>query len=132
VTHYEVRERIESPFGKFALLDVRIETGRTHQIRVHMASIHHPVVGDALYGAPKELRLVPARSRGSGKKTPQARSAESGNSRAQERRSGVPGLKRNFLHAAAIECAHPRTGEPLSFTASLPEELAQFLRELRE
>ena len=45
-----------SPFGKFALLDVRIETGRTHQIRVHMASIGHPVVGDALYGAPKELR----------------------------------------------------------------------------
>ncbi len=57
VTHYEVRERIESPFGKFALLDVRIETGRTHQIRVHMASIGHPVVGDALYGAPKELRV---------------------------------------------------------------------------
>ena len=59
VTHYEVRERIASPFGKFALLDVRIETGRTHQIRVHMASIGHPVVGDALYGAPKELRVNP-------------------------------------------------------------------------
>jgi 23S rRNA pseudouridine1911/1915/1917 synthase len=132
VTHYEVRERIASPFGKFALLDVRIETGRTHQIRVHMASIRHPVVGDALYGAPKELPVVPARSRGLGKKTPQARSAESGNSRAQERRSGMPGLKRNFLHAASIEFAHPRTGEPLSFTAFLPEELAQFLRELRE
>ena len=56
ITHYEVRERIASPFGKFALLDVRIETGRTHQIRVHMSSIGHPVVGDSIYGAPKELR----------------------------------------------------------------------------
>src|SRR5271167_855803 len=51
ISHYEVRERIDSPYGKFALLDVRIETGRTHQIRVHMASIGHPVVGDTLYGA---------------------------------------------------------------------------------
>ncbi len=56
VTHYEVRERIESPYGKFALIDVRIETGRTHQIRVHMASIGHPVVGDTLYGAAGVLR----------------------------------------------------------------------------
>ena len=60
VTHYEVRRRIESPYGKFALVDVRIETGRTHQIRVHMSSIGHPVVGDALYGAPRELRMTAA------------------------------------------------------------------------
>ncbi len=56
LSHYEVRERIASIYGKFALVDVRIETGRTHQIRVHMASIGHPVVGDSLYGAPKELK----------------------------------------------------------------------------
>ena len=56
ISHYEVRERIASIYGKFALVDVRIETGRTHQIRVHMASIGHPVVGDSLYGAPKELK----------------------------------------------------------------------------
>ena len=56
VTHYEVRERIESPYGKFALVDVRIETGRTHQIRVHMSSMGHPVVGDTLYGAAGVLR----------------------------------------------------------------------------
>src|SRR5271169_180650 len=67
VTHYEVRERIASQFGKFALLEVRIETGRTHQIRVHMASIGHPVVGDTLYGAPKELRANPARAEASRK-----------------------------------------------------------------
>src|SRR5580704_3610414 len=46
ISHYEVRERITSPYGKFALVEVRIETGRTHQIRVHLASLGHPVVGD--------------------------------------------------------------------------------------
>ena len=61
ITHYEVRERIASPFGKFALLDVRIETGRTHQIRVHMSSIGHPVVGDSAVRAPRELRSRPPR-----------------------------------------------------------------------
>ena len=131
VTHYEVRERMESPFGKFAALDVRIETGRTHQIRVHMASIGHPVVGDALYGAPKELRIIPTGTRGSARKIPEARGAESRTSAAPKQSSALS-LDRNFLHAAAIEFTHPRTGEPLSFAASLPEELAQFLRELRE
>ena len=128
VSHYEVRERITSPFGKFALLDVRIETGRTHQIRVHLASIGHPVVGDALYGAPKELR-VNARSRGSAKMRSPARLAEDpwpGG----EKKAGVLALSRNFLHAAAIEFTHPRTGEALSFSAPLPEELKLFLRNL--
>ncbi len=68
VTHYEVRERIESPYGKFALVDVRIETGRTHQIRVHMASIGHPVVGDTLYGAAGVLRSSGAPRKGSQKR----------------------------------------------------------------
>ena len=129
VTHYEVRERIASPFGKFALLDVRIETGRTHQIRVHMASIGHPVVGDALYGAPKELRVNPARAKGSAKKS-RSQSSES-HTRDSQQESSALSLNRNFLHAAAIEFTHPRTGEPLSFTASLPEELDRFLHELR-
>jgi 23S rRNA pseudouridine1911/1915/1917 synthase len=128
VTHYEVRERIASPFGKFALLDVRIETGRTHQIRVHMASIGHPVVGDALYGAPKELRVNSARAQASRKgleRTPTTRT-----------RGSQPGsalsLSRNFLHSASIEFTHPRTGEPISFTAPLPEELCRFLQDLRK
>ena len=122
VTHYEVRERIESPYGKLALLDVHIETGRTHQIRVHLASIGHPVVGDTLYGAPAVLRSIHAPRKAS-RKAAQAAPAKS-----------LPpelSLDRNFLHAAAIEFAHPRTGDPLSFAAPLPGELTAFLERLR-
>ncbi len=132
VTHYEVRERIASCYGKFALLHVRIETGRTHQIRVHMASIGHPVVGDALYGAPKKLRSIAARTRGSTKKISEARGPERRATGAGAQKSGgVLSLDRNFLHAAAIEFTHPRTGEPLSFSASLPPELGSFLEQVR-
>ena len=107
ITHFEVRERIDSPYGKFALLDVRIETGRTHQIRVHMASLGHAIVGDALYGAPRELKSKPG-----------------------SRSAPVLSLGRNFLHAAALEFHQPRTGEPLALEAPLPEELAEFLEQL--
>src|SRR5271166_1614073 len=118
----EVQERIESPYGKFALLDVHIETGRTHQIRVHMASIGHPVVGDTLYGAPAVLRSAAAPRKAS-RKTAQAASSEP--------QPPALTLDRNFLHAAAIEFAHPRTGKPLSLAAPLPEELIAFLDKLR-
>jgi len=60
VSHYTVVKRISSPYGKFALLEVTIETGRTHQIRVHLASIGHSVVGDVLYGAPREIAPLPS------------------------------------------------------------------------
>jgi 23S rRNA pseudouridine1911/1915/1917 synthase len=121
VTHYEVRERLESPYGKFALLDVRIETGRTHQIRVHMASIGHPVVGDTLYGAAGVLRLASAQRRGTRKSLDADRESQASELR----------LHRNFLHAAAIEFSHPGTGEPLSFAAPLPGALAAYLEKLR-
>ena len=99
VTNYKVSRRIDSPFGKFTLLELRIETGRTHQIRVHLSSIGHPVVGDAMYGAPRELRSA----------------------------QGNASLARNFLHAAALEFRHPRSGSPLAFTGELPPELEQLL-----
>jgi 23S rRNA pseudouridine1911/1915/1917 synthase len=124
ITHWSVMERIDSRFGKFALLDVRIETGRTHQIRVHMSSIGYPVVGDTLYGAPKELRTrTSLRKPVKRKAGPALTSAESS--------TGVLRLGRNFLHAASVEFAHPRTGQPLSFSVPLPPELQQFLEALR-
>lgn len=102
ITHYTVQRRIDSPFGKFALLELQIDTGRTHQIRVHLASLGHPVVGDTLYGAPSEVR---------GK-------------------TGNISLPRNFLHAAALRLQHPRSGAVLSFSRPLPAELEQFLQRI--
>jgi 23S rRNA pseudouridine1911/1915/1917 synthase len=103
VTHYQVPRRLESDFGKFALLEVKIDTGRTHQIRVHMASLGHPIVGDALYGAPREI------------------ASKSGT------RLFLP---RNFLHAAELQFEHPKTGESLSFACPIPDALNEFLNRL--
>jgi 23S rRNA pseudouridine1911/1915/1917 synthase len=105
VTHWKTLKQMDSAYGKFSLLEIRIETGRTHQIRVHLSSIGHPVVGDSLYGAPRELRLH----------------GESGKSVA---------LGRNFLHAAAIQFKHPVTETPLSFRQQLPADLDLFLNKI--
>jgi 23S rRNA pseudouridine1911/1915/1917 synthase len=118
VSHYEVVRRMTSRFGHFSLARVRIETGRTHQIRVHMASIGHPVVGDTLYGAAGQLTDQEAL------KAAQSRAA---------RRNLEPErlrLGRNFLHAARLEFAHPVTGKALELEAALPPELAAFLNRL--
>lgn len=111
ISHYDVLERIDSRFGKFTLASVRIETGRTHQIRVHLASIGHPVVGDTLYGAPAKIPSITPRK----KNTP-----------APETLS----LGRNFLHAAELEFAHPITGKQLHLRAPLPLQLADFRQKL--
>ena len=118
VTHYEVVRRLDNRFGKFTLLRVRIETGRTHQIRVHMASIGHPVVGDTVYG-------------GAGQLTDQAAS-QAAPSKAARRKAEPEKLRlgRNFLHAARLEFAHPTTGKLLELEAPLPEELVNFLDRL--
>jgi 23S rRNA pseudouridine1911/1915/1917 synthase len=104
VTHYRVVRRLDTKFGKFTLLDVKIDTGRTHQIRVHVAAMGHPVVGDTVYGAPRHAR---------GK-------------------NAVIGLTRNFLHAAELEFQHPRTRETIALKSELPKELREFLRKVEE
>jgi 23S rRNA pseudouridine1911/1915/1917 synthase len=105
ITHWTVKKQIEGPHGKFSLLEVKIETGRTHQIRVHLASIGHPVVGDTLYGAPRpESYLGTA--------------------------TGVASVERNFLHAFELQFRHPISNRPLSFQQPLPAELTNFLRQI--
>jgi 23S rRNA pseudouridine1911/1915/1917 synthase len=108
LSHYQVRKKFETPWGKFALVEIKIETGRTHQIRVHLASIGHPVAGDTLYGAPREIK--PAKCDATGSRS----------------------LSRNFLHAARIEFEHPTSGKKMSFESELPAELAEFLQMLRK
>jgi 23S rRNA pseudouridine1911/1915/1917 synthase len=100
VTHFLRLERWRTA----DLLEARLETGRTHQIRVHLAHIGHPVVGDPQYGGGGARGI-------SGSDRPWARELE--------RR--VP---RQFLHAIRLELEHPRTGEPLAFEAPLPPALA--------
>jgi 23S rRNA pseudouridine1911/1915/1917 synthase len=103
ITHYAVQRRIDSIYGKFSLLELRIDTGRTHQIRVHLASLRHPVVGDTLYGAPREMSA---------------------------KNEALIFLPRNFLHAAELQFQHPRSGEALSFARALPGELQEFLEKI--
>ena len=110
-TSYKVLEAIDSAYGKFSLLEVRIGTGRTHQIRVHLASIGHPIVGDTLYGGPSQLKGVRAR-RGSGK--PPALI-----------------LERNFLHAAELAFEHPTSRRICRYRSQLPKELDELLGQLK-
>ena len=106
VSHYKMVRRLVTSFGKFTLVEVKIDTGRTHQIRVHMASLGHPVVGDTLYGAPAQIRVKISKT------------------------AAPLSLDRNFLHAAELELAHPQTGKPISLKSGLPEELQSFLASL--
>lgn len=105
-THYRVRER----FSNFTLLDVQLETGRTHQIRVHMAHLRHPLVGDPVYGG----RLgLPA-----------------GCSEALA--AGLRSFRRQALHASELGFAHPDTGAAMRWKSALPEDFSKLLDLLRE
>ena len=99
-TDYEVARR----FREFSLLTVRIKTGRTHQIRVHLAHIGHPVVADFIYGRGRENSVRDSVSR-----------------------QKIQSLGRHFLHAAQLAFNHPRTGERMEFASDLPPELSDFL-----
>jgi 23S rRNA pseudouridine1911/1915/1917 synthase len=101
VTHY----RIERRLGALTLVRARLETGRTHQIRVHLAHIGHPLVGDPVYGGRR--RLPPGAS-------PAAIAA-------------LEGFRRQALHAVRLSLAHPSGGQPLVFEAPLPEDFAALL-----
>ena len=114
VSHIKVVERMATRYGSFTLVEVRIETGRTHQIRVHMQSLGHPVVGDTLYGAPRVIVLA----------------ARKGAIEHPTEETTV-GLERNFLHAAHLEFAHPQTGKALAIDAPLPAELEEFVAWLK-
>jgi 23S rRNA pseudouridine1911/1915/1917 synthase len=104
-THYRVLER----FRGHTSLKVKLDTGRTHQIRVHLAHLKHPLVGDPVYGG----RL--ARPRGSGEALIAA----------------LHGFKRQALHAAALAFDHPASGERLAFEAPIPSDFAGLLAALR-
>ena len=103
VTLFTVSRR----YSRFTLLDVEIKTGRTHQIRVHMAWIKHPVVGDESYNAGRDKTVSDARLRGL-----------------------ITNLARQFLHAAELGFRHPRTSETVRFSSPLPAELVSFLNQI--
>jgi len=98
-TDWKIRMRV----GNFSLIEADLHTGRTHQIRVHFSALGCPVVGDTVYGAPRQERV--------------------GNER-------MPVLERNFLHAARIAFMHPRSGKRIECRAPLPSELVLFVQGL--
>lgn len=106
VTHFRLRER----FRAHTLLECRLETGRTHQIRVHMAHLKHPIVGDPLYGGPLKL--------------PKGAT--------EELIATLRGFKRQALHAETLEFSHPVTGEPVRCTAPVPDDLRELVRALHD
>ena len=101
--------RVRRRYQRFTLLDVELKTGRTHQIRVHLSWLKHPVVGDEIYGGGRDNSVQDARLR-----------------------ARIRNLGRHFLHAEKLGFLHPVTGTPLEFTAPLPMELTELLSDLDE
>ncbi|HUH65759.1 MAG TPA: RluA family pseudouridine synthase [Syntrophales bacterium] len=97
------RWKVTKRFGVATLLDVDIVTGRTHQIRVHLSALGHPIVGDSVYGNPGRADAV----------------------RDPSVRSKIKAMKRQALHAARIGFIHPVTGDVLSFSSPLPSDMAE-------
>ncbi|CAN5163173.1 RluA family pseudouridine synthase [soil metagenome] len=101
VSIWKVRRR----FTKFTILDVEIKTGRTHQIRVHMAYINHPIVGDEIYNEGRDNTIADS-----------------------DVKNAIHSMGRFFLHAARLTFTHPKTGEKKEFVQPLPSELEDFLK----
>ena len=101
--------RVRRAFDRFTLLDVELKTGRTHQIRVHLAWMKHPVVGDETYGGGRDNTIQDPRLR-----------------------AGIRSLNRQFLHAEKLGFKHPQTGEFVKFESPLPPELEGFLTQIKE
>jgi 23S rRNA pseudouridine1911/1915/1917 synthase len=99
--------RVKRSFNRFTLLDVELKTGRTHQIRVHLAWLKHPVVGDETYGGGRDNTIQDPKLK-----------------------SQIRGLGRHFLHAEKLAFAHPATGERVLFQSPLPAELSDLLSEI--
>ena len=106
VTHYRLRER----FRAHTLLECRLETGRTHQIRVHMAHIKHPIIGDPLYGGPLKLPKQAT----------------------EDLVAALRGFRRQALHAEVLEFVHPVSGEPIRCAAPMPADMQALVATLRE
>ncbi|KRG69970.1 23S rRNA pseudouridine(1911/1915/1917) synthase RluD [Pseudoxanthomonas dokdonensis] len=106
VTHYRLRER----FRAHTALECRLETGRTHQIRVHMAHLKYPIIGDPLYGGPLKL--------------PKGAS--------DELVAALRGFKRQALHAETLEFIHPVSGQPIRASAPVPDDMQALLKALRD
>ena len=100
---------VRRPFDRFTLLDVQIKTGRTHQIRVHLAHLKHPVVGDKVYNGGRDETVADVRVR-----------------------AAIRAMGRQFLHAEQLGFRHPHTGAPLRFRTPLPPELSGMLDALEE
>ena len=100
ITHYTVAER----FDGFTLLAIKLETGRTHQIRVHLSSVGHPLAGDSVYGG--------------------------GNTKFEKQNKEILGGQ--ALHAYRLTLTHPRTGKQMTFESPLPEWFSEILEKLRK
>ncbi len=107
VTHW----RLEEPLGPASLIACRLETGRTHQIRVHLAHIGHPLLGDSVYGAGFKTKA---------------------NQLSAGARLALEALGRQALHAATLAFEHPITGQAMSFSSPPPDNFLRLIKALRE
>jgi 23S rRNA pseudouridine1911/1915/1917 synthase len=105
-THWKVLEN----YNSFTLAEFRLETGRTHQIRVHLSSMGHPILGDPLYGGRKRL----------------------GSIEPMPLRQGLQRLRRQALHAAFLGFLHPLSGSPMEFSSPLPEDIEDAIKLLKK